>query len=122
MPGLALLARAAPLERAGGVPRAVLVAFVALLVLSPFTNGVSRRYEEEADWIALQTTRDPDAARALLQQLALASVTDPSPPGWWPAVFGTHPTLEQRAAMAEAWRGVYESSRGSSVSGRLRIP
>jgi STE24 endopeptidase len=103
VPGLALLARLAPLQAPGDVPRALLVAFVLLLVATPLANVISRRYEAEADWIALETTRDPASAKLLLADLAAAGVRDPSPPRWWTVLFGTHPTLAERAGLADAW-------------------
>ena len=109
VPGLALLARLAPLRVPEDVARALLVAFVLLLAATPLANAVSRRYEAEADWIALETTRDPAGAKRFLADLAEAGVRDPSPPRWWTIPFGTHPTLGERAGIADAW-----SPRGSS--------
>jgi STE24 endopeptidase len=108
VPALALLARLAPLRTPEDVPRALLVAFAMLLVTTPLVNAISRRYEAEADWIALETTRDPAGAKRFLADLAEASVRDPSPPRWWTVPFGTHPTLVERAGMADAW-----ATRGS---------
>ena len=102
VPALALLARLAPLRVPEDIPRALLIAFVLLLVATPIANAVSRRYETEADWIALQTTRDPLGAKRFLADLAEAGVRDPDPPDWWTLPFGTHPTLAQRAGMADA--------------------
>ncbi|MDX6422555.1 MAG: endopeptidase [Gaiellaceae bacterium] len=102
VPALALLARLAPLRAPEGVPRALLVAFVLLLVATPIANTISRRYEAEADWIALETTHDPVGAKRFLADLAEAGVRDPSPPRWWTVLFGTHPTLAERAGMADA--------------------
>ena len=76
VPGLALLARLAPLRAPEDVPRALLIAFVLLLVATPIANAVSRRYEAEADWIALETTRDPLGAKRFLADLAEAGVRD----------------------------------------------
>ncbi len=102
VPGLALLARLAPLRAPEDLPRALLVAFVLLLAATPIVNAISRRYEAEADWIALETTRDPGAAKSFFADLAEAGVRDPSPPRWWTFPFGTHPTLAERAGMADA--------------------
>jgi STE24 endopeptidase len=104
VPALALLSRLAPLQVAEDVPRALLIAFVFLLAATPLVNAISRRYEMEADWIALETTQDPAGAKRLLAAFAEAGVRDPSPPRWWTIPFGTHPTLGERAGMADAWR------------------
>lgn len=102
VPGLALLARIAPLRLPEDVPRVLLVAFVLLLAATPLVSAVSRRYEAEADWIALETTRDAAGAKRFLAELAEAGVRDPSPPRAWSVIFGTHPTLAERAGMADA--------------------
>ena len=86
------------------VPLALLAVAVLTFVAAPAQNLVSRRMEEEADWKALQTTRDPAAARGLFRELAATSLGDPSPPEWAQILFGTHPTLADRVAMADAWQ------------------
>jgi STE24 endopeptidase len=80
----------------------LLIAFVLLLLATPIANAVSRRYEAEADWIGLETTRDPEGAKRFFADLAEAGVRDSSPPRWWTLVFGTHPTLAERVGMADA--------------------
>jgi STE24 endopeptidase len=95
------------------VPLAVLVLVVVELTLLPFANAVSRRYEAEADWVALQTTRDPAGARGLFERFATANLASPSPPTWSYVLRGTHPSLDQRIAMAEAWRRLSARRSGS---------
>src|SRR5262249_19733614 len=72
-PGTYLIALAA--RRRGGMrePAAMPVALLVLVVLSlaalPFENAISRHIEAEADWMALQTTRDPGAMESFFQRL-----------------------------------------------------
>jgi Zn-dependent protease with chaperone function len=54
--------------------------------------------------VALQSSRDPQAARELFKDLSKTSLTDPDPPPWWHVAFDTHPTTMQRIEMVEAWR------------------
>jgi STE24 endopeptidase len=102
---LALLTR-----RRGGVgdpanlPYAVHVLTVLGLLTLPVQNAVSRRYEAEADWRALNATRDPASARKLFQSFERTSLEQPSPPLWDYVLVENHPTLMQRIAMANAWR------------------
>jgi STE24 endopeptidase len=96
-------------RRRGGIyrPEAVPVAIFVLVAIQvatiPLQNIVSRHVEKEADWIALQTTRDPAAAQMAFHELGVASLTEPRPASWAYALFETHPTILQRIAMAQAW-------------------
>jgi Zn-dependent protease with chaperone function len=112
-PGLALLAWLAPLRTPEDVPRVLLTAFVLLTLSTPIVNALSRRYETEADWIGLETARDPRAAQRFFADVAGAGVRDPDPPGWWTVVFGTHPSLAERAGMADAFSRARRSPGGS---------
>lgn len=87
----------------GAVPLAVLAVVVIQLALLPFANAVSRRYEAEADWVALETTRDPQAAGALFRRFTETNLAEPSPPSWAYVLHSSHPSLVQRMAMADAW-------------------
>jgi STE24 endopeptidase len=69
--------------------------------------------EAEADWVALETTEDPDAARGLFEQFTLVALADPAPPRWSTLLFDTHPTMLDRVRMAEAWKA-RAAARGGS--------
>ncbi len=110
-----LLARLVDLREPSAVPRAILVGTLLVLAVTPAANAVSRRYEQEADWVGLRTTRDADGAERLLVALAAAGKRDPSPPRLYAFVFGTHPPILDRIAMAEAFRnGRWGRSPGGS--------
>lgn len=85
------------------LPYGALVLVVINLALMPVSNEISRRYEAEADWVALKATDDPEAAQGLFEGFAKEGLSQPDPPEWWHVLFGTHPTLLQRIEMAEAW-------------------
>ncbi len=74
-------------------------------VATPLGSWVSRAYEREAEWSALQVSRDPDAAVALQQGLVRRSLGVPDPPGAVQLWFGTHPTALERIALAERAAG-----------------
>ena len=103
------LAIALATRRRGGMarPEAVPVALLVLVLLQtaagPLENVRSRRVEAEADWIALQTTHDPAAARALFEHFAHLAHQDPNPPTWAYVLNADHPTLMQRLSMVAAW-------------------
>jgi STE24 endopeptidase len=106
-PTLWLLALAT--RRRGGLgdpanlPFAILLLTVLGLATAPLQNAVSRRYEAEADWRALNATRNPTAARQLFRSFERTSLEQPSPPLWDYLWLENHPTLMQRIAMAERW-------------------
>jgi STE24 endopeptidase len=91
------------LGSAGAIPLAVLVLTLASLAALPVENAVSRRYEAEADWTALQATRDPASTARLFRAFARTSLEEPSPPAWDYWLLENHPTLAQRIAMAQRW-------------------
>ena len=107
IPGAWILMRAT--RRRGGmgaaeaVPLALLVVALYQLATLPLANHLSRRMEAEADWKALQVTRDPAALEGVMVSLSKTSLGDPDPPEWAQLVFGTHPSLADRVAMARAW-------------------
>ena len=107
LPGALLLMvvtrRRGGMGQPAAVPLALLVAAVFQLVTAPVQNAISRQAEAEADWKALETTRDPASARGLFREFAETSLGDPSPPTWAYVLLQTHPTLAQRVAMADAW-------------------
>jgi Zn-dependent protease with chaperone function len=86
------------------LPFALLVLTVAGLVAAPLQNLVSRRYEAEADWIALKATNDPSAVEHLFEEFERTSLQEPNPPLWDYLWLESHPTLMQRIAMAERFR------------------
>jgi STE24 endopeptidase len=104
------------LHRAEVVPFALLVAFVLSLLAMPLENVVSRRYESEADWLALQATRDPGAGREAFRSFTRIDLAQPNPPEWSYVLLDDHPTVMQRLAMTKAWA----TRTGSRTSDRSR--
>jgi STE24 endopeptidase len=108
LPGAFVIAWAA--RRRGGMrePAAVPIALLVLVVLQflalPVLNAITRNMEAEADWVALETTEDPEAMTRLWSDFAEEAKADPSPPTWSYVLLDTHPSMAKRVAMAEAWR------------------
>jgi STE24 endopeptidase len=105
-------------ERRGGladpavVPLGLALALLLAFLVMPFGNAVSRRYEAEADWLALVATNDPESAIGLDRRLVSTSLGDPDPPGWVTLWFGSHPPAMERIAMALAFSD--RTARGGS--------
>jgi STE24 endopeptidase len=90
------------LGRPAAVPLALLTVTVLELALLPATNAISRRYEAEADWLAIRATKDPQAFAGLTRALAAASLAQPDPPPWANFLLETHPSPVERLAMSRA--------------------
>jgi STE24 endopeptidase len=88
---------------AAAVPLAVFVFVVCNLLWMPLNAASSRRYEAEADWTALQATKDPKAMEGLFVNFTRKGLSDPDPPGWWHVLFDGHPSGKERVEMARAW-------------------
>jgi STE24 endopeptidase len=99
------------LEEPRAVPLGLAIAFVLLLLTLPLSNVVSRRYEAEADWIALRSTNDPQAFVGLERSFVRSGLIDPDPPGWYSFAIATHPSPLDRIAMAREFSA---RSRGGS--------
>jgi len=95
------------LRRPENVPLALLTLALAGLVITPLANAVSRRYEAEADWMAVQATRDPAAGRALFQGFVRTDLQNPDPPGWVTFFLEDHPSALDRIEQVEAWRRLH---------------
>jgi STE24 endopeptidase len=95
--------RTGGLANPASLPLAALVLVVVSLLATPLENAVSRRYEAEADWRALNATHDPVAARRLFQKLGQTSLEQPDPPLWDYLWLENHPTPMQRISMTQAW-------------------
>jgi STE24 endopeptidase len=116
VPGAYVIARAT--RRRGGLaqPAAVPVALLTLAVLQlallPATNAITRRYEREADWLALQAVPAPRAFEGLTTKLTEAALGQPDPPRWARVVLGTHPTTMERVELA---RGLVRALRAEEL-------
>lgn len=93
-----------PGDPASVVLTLALLSFAALAT-APVSSGISRAIEARADVTAIDATRDPDTFEELQRRLAVANVSDPTPPRWSQWAFGSHPTALQRIAIARAWSG-----------------
>jgi STE24 endopeptidase len=87
------------------LPLVLLVLTLFGLVLTPAEHALSRYFERQCDWYALQRTRLCEAYRSAFAKLARINKSDPDP---HPAVvwlFYDHPPIRERIAMAERVSG-----------------
>jgi STE24 endopeptidase len=107
IPGLGLIAwgtrKRGGLGHPSVVPLGLLIALLVYLGTLPLQNAVSRRYEAEADWIALSATDSPQDFEALERRFVETSLADPLPPRPLTFLLGTHPPPVERVAMARAY-------------------
>ena len=96
-----------------GLPAYVLPIVFLALVVGMAGNVLSRAVEERADRFAIELTDDPDGLVDLQVELAERNLSDPTPPGWYRALFSTHPTTAERLGLAEAYGAAGVGDRAS---------
>ena len=86
------------------LPMLMLVITLLSMLLEPLQNMMSRHFERQSDWYALQRTGRVDSYRSAFQKLARLNKADPDPHPVEVFLFHSHPTISQRLAMAEPLR------------------
>jgi STE24 endopeptidase len=97
--GLLYLGLVAP----AALPALALSAVGLGMAITTVANQLSRRIEERADAYALELTGAPQPFIGFERRITVQNVAEPEPPGWYQAVFGTHPTTVQRIGAAIAF-------------------
>ncbi|WP_258360569.1 M48 family metallopeptidase [Moorella sulfitireducens] len=97
------------IARPGPYPPHLLVAMLLFLQLvsflgQPAQNAISRRYETEADWVALELTANPGAMIRLHVDLAQKNLGDIAPPAFITWLAASHPSPLERIINVESWR------------------
>lgn len=87
------------------VPIAAALVSLGTLLASPVECTISRQIELRADVDALSATEDPESFIEMQKQLAVRSLSDPTPPAWSQFWFGSHPTTLQRVGVAVSSTG-----------------
>jgi STE24 endopeptidase len=94
-----------------GLPLLLLSAGAVSLLLMPLANALSRSHERRADRFALDATRNPEAFISAMRRLASQNLAEERPTRIVRVLFHTHPSIEERIAMAEGWRRQAGGSR-----------
>jgi STE24 endopeptidase len=101
--GAGTLGLSGPADPAG-LPFLVLVLTALGFVVTPVAAAWSRRLEREADRIALEVTRAPDAFVAAMERLGRLNLAERRPGRLRELLLATHPSLEARIAAGRAAR------------------
>lgn len=72
-------------------------------IIGPLQKAVSRHFERESDWYALERTKDAEAFRAAFHRLAQLNKADMSPSRLVVIFFHDHPPISERLGMADRW-------------------
>jgi STE24 endopeptidase len=88
----------------GGLPAIALAVALVGLGLGCASNALSRKVEANADQFSLELTHDPTDFIRFQRRIAIENVGDPEPPGWFHALFDTHPTTRDRIGAGVAFR------------------
>jgi STE24 endopeptidase len=88
----------------GVLPAVALSVFVLSTAITTVSNQLSRRVEARADSYALQLTRAPGPFIDFEKRITLRNVSEPDPPRWTTALFGTHPPPIERIGAGVAFR------------------
>jgi STE24 endopeptidase len=99
--GGTLLGLSGPADPAG-VPFLLLVLTALGFLVTPIVAAWSRRLEREADRVALEVTRAPDAFVAAMERLGQLNMAERQPGRLRELLFATHPSLEARIAAGRA--------------------
>jgi STE24 endopeptidase len=71
--------------------------------LQPLEAYVSRRFEREADVLALKTTRNKEAFVSLMDKLASQNLADRNPHPLIKFFFFDHPPIDERIKAAKSY-------------------
>jgi STE24 endopeptidase len=86
-----------------GYPVLLFVVELFFLLVSPVLNWWSRSLESAADVFALRLTRDPGSFAGAMQRLGCQNLVEFCPPRWSEVLLATHPALQRRIQLAQAW-------------------
>ena len=84
----------------------IILLFVILFdtIFTPFKNFLSRKFEENADRLALRFTLKPDAFVSMMGKLANQNLADRKPAWFIKIFFFDHPAIEDRINLAKKFK------------------
>jgi STE24 endopeptidase len=81
-----------------GLPFLLLLGSLVMIAMLPLQSWQSRRWEAQADRIAVAATGDPTALARTFVRLSRQNLTDPTPPRLVEGLWMSHPALGRRVA------------------------
>ncbi len=96
-----------------GLPYLLLLLSLASLAALPAQNWLSRRWEADADRIAVETIEDGTTYARMMARLARQNLSDPTPPRLVEGLFATHPAIGRRVAFALSYVSALDAPRVS---------
>jgi len=87
-----------------GLPMIFAVLIAVGFLLQPVSNGISRRFEFQADEFALRAAEDSDAQASAEKRLADMNLSVDNPNRFVEFIFYTHPSSSKRVKLAEDWK------------------
>ncbi len=73
-------------------------------ITEPLQNYTSRRFERDADLLALETTGLPDTFISMMEKLSRQNLADRNPHPLIKFLFFDHPPIDERIAMAKSYK------------------
>ncbi|MDD5116646.1 MAG: M48 family metallopeptidase [Candidatus Omnitrophica bacterium] len=93
------------LKQLAGLPLVFLYFMLFGFIVQPFGAYVSRRFEREADGLALQATRNKEAFISMMDKLAGQNLADRKPHPLIKLFFFDHPPIDERIKTAREFAG-----------------
>lgn len=90
-----------------GLPLILLAGFLGGWLAMPLSLAVTRHFERQADTMALELARQPDAFIAAEKKLAKDNLGNVAPTPWNVWLFATHPPAIERIEMAQEWKRIH---------------
>jgi STE24 endopeptidase len=90
-----------------GLPLILWLFYVGGWIAMPVENALIRHFERQADQVALELGRQPDAFIACERKMAVDNKSNVAPTPWSVWLFSTHPSTVERIRTAQEWKRLH---------------
>jgi STE24 endopeptidase len=87
------------------LPLLFLILSLITLIITPFSNALSRKHERQADLYALQNINNPESFKTSMIKLSDLNLSNQEPHPLVEFFFYSHPSIKKRVAFAENFAG-----------------